>query len=175
MLQRGKYSQSHRIWYGAVTMNRRQVLQSLLGIAAGGTCARVATAFGTLPARNPPNDHISVAMLAALLQETVEFCQTMLSHVRPNQSSARANLCRQCVRSGQICEIALNRLRGEFDRSPAFWQACADSIERLEYTILNADSAIDRSLIDVPRTLRQLRAGLANQTALIIERQTLRA
>ena len=170
MLQRGTYSRSHRIWYGAVTMNRRQVLQSLSSIAAGSTCALVATAFGTVPALNVPKDRIANGMLPELLQETVEFCHAMQSEVRQIQTPARANLGRQCVRSSQICEIALNRLRRESDRSPAFWQACADSIERLECAILNSASAIDRSRNEALDTLRQLRTCLENKTVLLATR-----
>ncbi len=83
-------------------MNRRQVLQSLLGITAGTTCARIATAFGMVPALNVPNGLISVGMLAELLRGTVELCQTIQSEVRQIQAPARANL------DQPVCSIGSN-------------------------------------------------------------------
>ena len=170
MLQRATCFRSDTIWYGAFMMNRRQVLQSFSSIATASVFARVATATGMVSEVNQ-----SVRPLAELLQDTIELCRSSHSEWRQVRATVPASLDRQCVRSGQLCEIALGRLRQSSDRSPAFWQACADSVARLQAMILHSTAGGDRSWTDVTETLRQLRSCLASQTVLAIEGRILRA
>jgi len=149
----------------AAMINRRRVLQSCLSFAAASGASRGGSLFGSL--RLPYGSFLQPCIsaadesgqpLAEMLRDAIELCRkiTLVPH-----------------ESRRLCEIALVRVQRSDEMSPAFWQACADSVGRLETAISECGHA--NSLAECPRAdvlyqLHRLRAHLITQTVQVIGR-----
>jgi hypothetical protein len=135
-------------------INRRLALQSFLSFTAAAIAGRSGFLFGSL---HPPRTFAtedSSSTLAELLQSAIRLCRTMRSVPRESR---------------RLCEIALVRVQQSAETSPAFWQACADSVSRLEVAVSgdqNTHSREERAMataLDQFRSLRKLLADKAVQ------------
>lgn len=144
-------------------INRRRVLRSFLSLAAAGAASRTGWLFGGQPALP---GHLQMSgtsaatessrTLAEMLREAIELCRTM------KESS---------FDSQQLCAIALARAQRSVNSSPAFWQACSDSISRLEAAVSRRQSADFQEVRTTARALCQLgnlKKRLINQTNQVI-------
>ncbi|MEJ7589924.1 MAG: hypothetical protein WKF77_00080 [Planctomycetaceae bacterium] len=133
-------------------INRRRALQSFLSFAAASIVSRNGALLGSLPASETSAADKSRSALAEMLRDTIELCRTMKSALPESQ---------------RMCEIALVRELRSVESSPAFWQACADSVSRLEVAVSEckqADSRERRTTAATLYRLRNLRTRLAKQT-----------
>jgi len=145
-------------------MNRRQLLQSLFGFTAGCAVVYWQTAIGQtasagLSAPVPQADNSSRTLIE-LLQNTIQLCHNG-RHV-----GLAANQ-REAVETQELCHQAITRIRRSSRNTPAFWQACSDSVSRLEAAVsahLKVPLAETRSASDTLRQLRSLKRQLAIQT-----------
>ena len=138
-------------------INRRRALQSFLSFAAASFAGHSGILFGRLPEPGTSAPGTSAAdrsglMLAAMLRDAIELCRRKPSAPRESR---------------RLCEIALARVQRSADTSPAFWQACADSVSRLEIAVSGCEYADSYEKCKAAATvdqLRSLRKHLANQT-----------
>ncbi len=139
-------------------INRRRALQSCLSFAAATAASRTGILFGRLPgtfaAASAANE--SRLTLAEMLREAIELCRRKKSLPRESR---------------RLCEVALVRVQRSDDISPAFWQACADSVARLEVAVSGCEHASsweECSTAAAMYQLRSLRQHLVNQTVRVI-------
>lgn len=133
-------------------INRRRTLQSFLSLAAASVVSPGRMLFGSLSVSGNSTADRSRLTLAEMLRDTIEHCRTMTSGP---------------LESHRLCEIALTRVQQSVDGSPAFWQACADSVARLELHFSeceNTASPRDRTAMATLYQLRSLRECLVNRT-----------
>ena len=131
-------------------MNRRQVLQSFFSFTAGCAAVHCQTAFGGFSSQT----------LIELLQNTIQLCQK-------RQHVGIAASRREAVETRELCQLAITRVHRSSRNTPAFWQACSDSVSRLEAAIsafVKATPAETRWPADTLRQLRSLKKQLAIQT-----------
>jgi len=136
----------------AAMIKRRRALQSFLSLVAASVASRGRILFGSLPVSGNSTADESSSTLVEMLRATIELCRKMTSAP---------------LESRRLCEIALARVQRSVDGSPAFWQACADSVARLEVLISRcekADSRGDRTTTATLYQLRSLRECLVNRT-----------
>ena len=135
-------------------INRRRALQSCLSFAAATVASRTGILFGSLPGTSAANE--SRLTLAEMLREAIELCRRKKSLPRESR---------------RLCEVALVRVQRSDDISPAFWQACADSVARLEVAVSGCEHASsweECSTAAAMYQLRSLRQHLVNQTVRVI-------
>ncbi len=140
-------------------MNRRQLLKSFLSLAAGSAVVHCRTAFSTLSTPQPQTDNSSET-LTELLQNTIQLCVNG-GHVGITIDQ------REAVEARELCQQALTRLQRSTLDTPAFWQACADSVSRLEATVsshIESTQAEHHSQFQTLRQLRNLKRQLTIQT-----------
>lgn len=139
-------------------MNRRQVLQSLFSFTAGYAVVHCQTAIGGLSASVPLADNSSRTLIE-LLQNTIQLCHAG-RHV-----GLAANQ-REVIETRELCQQAIVRVQSSSRNTPAFWQACGDSVSRLEAAVaahVKATLAETRSSPDTLRQLHNLKRQLAIQ------------
>ena len=137
-------------------INRRRALQSFLCFAAASISSRSGVLLGSLPTSETSAADKFQSVLAEMLRETIELCRTMKSVPRESR---------------RLCEIALVRAQRSVETSPAFWQACADSVARLEVAVSECeqeDSLDGRRTAATLDRLRSLRKRLETQTVQVI-------
>jgi len=142
-------------------INRRRVLQSFLSFAAASVASHEGILFGSSPGPGTSGPGTSATSesgltLAEMLRDAIEFC-------RRNPSAPRE--------SRRLCEIALTRVQRSADTSPAFWQACADSVARLEAAVSGCEHANSSDEWTTAAELYQLRSlskCLLNQAVRVI-------
>lgn len=145
-------------------MNRRQLLQSFFGFTAGCSVVYCQTAIGQtasagLSALLLQADNSSQTLIE-LLQNTIQLCHNG-RHV-----GLAANQ-REAVETQELCQLAITRVQRSSRNTPAFWQACSDSVSRLEAAVsahVKGTLAETRSSSDTLRQLRSLKKQLAIQT-----------
>lgn len=140
-------------------INRRRVLQSLFSFTAGFAVVHCQTANGGLPTAVPQADNSSRTLIE-LLQDTIQLCHN------GHHEGLAANQ-REAVETLQLCQQAIIRVRRASQDTPAFWQACGDSVSRLEAAVSAPRQATlpeSRSLRDALRQLRSLKKHLAIRT-----------
>jgi hypothetical protein len=147
----------------AAMINRRRALQSYLVLAAASVASGDGELFGSVlvPATCAVNE--SRLTLAEMLRDAIELCRRMT--LVPRESR-------------RLCEIALVRVQRLDEMSPAFWQACADSVARLEVAVSGyeqAGSFAEWTPLAAPYQLRSLRERLVSQTVQVIGGQDRRA
>ena len=136
----------------AVMINRRRALQSFLSLAAASVAGPGRMLFGSLPVSGNSTANESPSTLAEMLRDTIEHCRRMTSAP---------------LESRRLFEIALARVQQSVEGSPAFWQACTDSVARLEVLISRCENVVsprDRTTTATLYQLRSLRECLVNQT-----------
>ena len=137
-------------------INRRRALQSFIVLAAAGTASRSEMLLGSIPESDTLAANESPLTFAELLREAIELCCAMKSSP---------------LESRRLCEIALARVQRSTDSSPAFWQACSDSVARLEVAVSRCkhiDSREETTTAAALYRLRSLRDRLASQTIQVI-------
>ena len=140
-------------------MNRRQVLQSFFSFTAGCAAVHCQTAFGGFSTTVPSTDNSSQTLIE-LLQNTIQLCQK-------RQHVGIAASRREAVETRELCQLAITRVHRSSRNTPAFWQACSDSVSRLEAAVsacVKATPAETRWPADTLRQLRSLKKQLAIQT-----------
>ena len=140
-------------------MNRRRVLQSFLSFTAGCAVVQSQTAIGMLSASVPQADD-SAQTLIALMQNAIQLCHDG-HHV-----GLAANR-REVVETRQLCHQAITRVQRSSEDTPAFWQACNDSVGRLEAAVsahIEATHLETRSSSNTLCQLRNLKKHLAIRT-----------
>ncbi len=133
-------------------INRRRALQSFLSFAAASIACPSGVLLGSLSASETSAADKSRTALAEMLRDTIALCRTMKLVPRESQ---------------RMCEIALVRAQRSVESSPAFWQACADSVARLEGAVSECEQADFRAGRTTAATLyrlRSLRDRLTKQT-----------
>lgn len=145
-------------------INRRRVLRAFISLAVGCAARRERTVFGALSTWSPRTNSESTQTLLNLLQETIQLCRSA-KHGAPPASC-------EFMQTQQMCGIAIARVQRSIDDGPAFWQACSDSVVRLEIAISSVLAAAPPtariSFVNLYQ-LRSLREHLANQISQAIE------
>lgn len=140
-------------------MNRRQVLQSLFSFTAGCAVVHCQTAITGLSAQTPQADNSS-GTLIELLQNTIQLCNN-------GRHVGLAADQREAVETQELCQQAITRVQRSSRNTPAFWQACSDSVSRLEAAVsayMEASRVETQSSSNSLRRLRSLKKQLAIQT-----------
>ncbi len=140
-------------------MNRRQVLQSFFSFTAGCAVVHCQIAIGGLSAPVPQADNSSRTLIE-LLHNTIQLCHNG-RHIglAANQPEA--------VETQELCQQAITRVQRSSRNTPAFWQACSDSVSRLEAAVsahVKATRTETRSSSDTLHQLRSLKRNLSIQT-----------
>lgn len=139
-------------------MNRRRVLQSFFSFTAGCAVVHCQSAFGGLSAPDVHFDNSSRS-LSELLQSTIRLCDN-------GQPVGLAANQRESAETRQLCQQAIYRIQHSSQDTPAFWQACSDSVGRLEAAVsahLHASAAESRVTTHTLHQLRSLKKQLALQ------------
>jgi hypothetical protein len=132
-------------------INRRATLQALFSFVAAGFTSPGRIASGGLLISDSSVAGHTVCPLEESLRATIVICR--------NQPAA--------TEFNNLAEVALDRVHRSPEDAPAFWQACVDSVSRLEAQ-LAADQ--NTNLFEVERIkarlyqLRNLRDQLAVRT-----------
>lgn len=137
-------------------MNRRRVLQSFFSFTAGCAVVHCQSAFGGLSSADLQADNSPT--LIELLQSTIRLCDN-------GQQVGLATNQRESAETRQLCKQAICRVQHSSQDTPAFWQACSDSVSRLEAAVSAHLHARDAESRVITRTLHQLRS-LKKQLAL---------
>ncbi len=140
-------------------MNRRQVLQSFFSFTAGCAVVHFQTAIAGLSAQVPQADNSS-GTLIELLQNTIQLC-------RNGRHVGLAADQREAVETQELCQQAITRVQRSSRNTPAFWQACSDSVSRLEAAVsahMEATRPETQSSSNTLRQLRSLKKKMAIQT-----------
>ncbi len=140
-------------------INRRQALQSFFSFTAGCAVVHCQTAIAGLSAQMPQADNSS-GTLIELLQNTIQLC-------RNGRHVGLAADQREAVETQELCQQAITRVQRSSRNTPAFWQACNDSVSRLEAAVsahMEATRTETRSSSNTLRQLRSLKKKMAIQT-----------
>ncbi len=138
-------------------VSRRRVLQSFAGIAAGCVVVHDQAAIGKFSSHWLQKDDSE--SLIELLQNVVHLCN---DGSNPSFSANR----HEALKTRQLCQLAISRVRRSSQDTPAFWQACGDSVSRLELAVsahMEASFAESRSSSITLRELRSLKKQLEVQ------------
>lgn len=138
-------------------MNRRRVLQSFFSFTAGCAVVHCQSAFGGLSSADVQADNSRT--LIESLQSTIRLCDN-------GQQAGLAAKHRETVETRQLCQQAIDRVRHSSQDTPAFWQACSDSVSRLEAAVsahLHASAAESPVITNTLHQLRSLKKQLALQ------------
>lgn len=152
-------------------MNRRQILQSLCGIAAS-VFATARFTVGNVSDSMFSSDLPVRDSLINLLQATVDHCCALNSATHGAVAIPWDSLHQQSVRTGQLCRIAKSRLQNSVADTPAFWQACVDCVARMEVELLHSASRSNHATQEFAATLNRLQASLSEHNQVVIERCT---
>ncbi|MBC7967235.1 MAG: hypothetical protein H7Z17_15075 [Fuerstia sp.] len=137
-------------------INRRRALQSFVILAAAGTPSRSGVLLGSIPVTDTLAADETPLTLEEMLGETIELCRRL----KPSPPESQ-----------RLCEMALARVQRSTYSSPAFWQACSDSVARLEVAVSrceHTDSPQETTTAAVLYQLRSLRHRLSKQTVQVI-------
>ena len=108
-------------------INRRRILQSIFSFTAGCAAIHTNSTFGdTSKLQSTSKD--SAQLLVDLLQDAIQLCGKIVN--LPHHFSQS-----ELVQTRNLCQLAIARVQHSADNSPAFWQACSDSIIRLEVAV----------------------------------------
>ncbi|MDA1230619.1 MAG: hypothetical protein O2856_07590 [Planctomycetota bacterium] len=145
-------------------INRRRVLRACISLTVGCAGFRDRTVFGAPATSSPRTNGESTQTLLNLLQETIQLCRSTRHRLEPASC--------EFMQTQQMCEVAMLRVQASVDDGPAFWQACSDSVLRLEVAISSALAEAPQisriSFVNLYQ-LRSLREHLANQIVQAIE------
>ena len=149
-------------------INRRQILQSFFGFTAGcavvhcqtaiGQTAIGQTAIGGLSALASQPDNSSRTLIERL-QNTIQLCDD-------GRHLGIAADQREAVETRELCQQAIARVQRSTRDTTAFWQACSDSVSRMEAAVsahIKATAAETQSLSNTLHELHSLRKQLEVQ------------